>query len=194
MMLQISVHQKNLANQRKYLNYLEDKSIETKHLRQKNRELINKYNDLYNDTQGLEQSNGISNNKDLMDNAIKVSKELNKITLQNEGSKEQMKLNKDLYEQQKENKLLQAKVEALKNWSQNPIIQQQTKELVKQEIELKMNQEIGDQFNLTIKKTKQNQEAAFANEYANWNAQKCSIMRSGVDSIESLVKIKGYIN
>ena len=155
---------KYIAELQRAHDKLNEKNEVIKHMQQKTIELKNKSNDLDIENAGLSERIDTADKKNTKRRAITASKKISQLELQNEGLKNEIEVNKELSEQEKQNKILKEKVEVFKNSSQNPVIQQQTEELVKVETDLAMKQKIGEQLDLTAKKLKQNREAEIAND------------------------------
>ena len=134
---------------------LHDKDEEIKHLRQTSIELKNKVNDLNIETAGLNEKINSSNTQELIHDAKETSKQLTKLEVRNDQLKHQIKLNDDIRKEEENNKILKAKKEAYENMGDDPIIQQQTKELVEKETKLEEIQKETEELELINKEDRQ---------------------------------------
>ena len=92
------------------LNEYKDKENATEHLRQQNREMHNKTIDNFIELQGYSNKFELNGDEqqDLTNDAIELTKQLNQMKLQNETIKEQIELKKQLIDEKKNKKLLDA--------------------------------------------------------------------------------------
>ena len=140
------------------------KNAEIRHLQQKEIELNNQNADLEIDNAALKKWNESPEKRNVKNRAITVAK--NKVQLEEEHEilQEELDAERETQKQERKNKALKATKTAFENLANDPEIQQQMEDLAQKEAALKMKQEIGNELDLTIKKTKQNQQAAFAND------------------------------
>ena len=94
----IDTQQNKLAAQNKLLNEYKDKEHATEHVRQRNRELHNKNIDNFIELQGYSNKFELNANeeKELTNDAIELTTQLNQMELQNDTMKEQIELKKQL--------------------------------------------------------------------------------------------------